>query len=129
MAKATKEQAEKELKNGTADVSKEDLDEVIDRQEEIEEKFRGEGPLGRYIADAKLFLAIIKDYIFGNYRQIPWWSVAAMVAALLYVLNPFDLLPDFIPMLGYVDDAMVIGTCLTMIETDLHKYWKWKMNQ
>ena len=129
MAKATKEQAEKELKNGTADVSKEDLDKVLDKQEQIEDKFVSDGPLGRYISDVKLLFAILRDYAAGRYRRIPWWTVAAITAALLYVLNPLDLIPDFIPMFGYVDDALVLGTCFTMIESDLHKYWKWKKGQ
>ena len=57
----------------------------------------------------------------GTYRAIPWWSVAAIVAALFYVLDPIDLIPDFIPDIGYIDDAAVVAICLRMVDADLQK--------
>ncbi len=127
MAKITKKQAEEELKNEAKNVTEDDLRKVLEKQKEIEDKFKGNGPLGRFVADIKLLFAIIKDYINGEYREIPWWSIAAIVAALLYVFNPLDLIPDFIPVIGYIDDATVVAACLAMVETDLHKYKDWKM--
>ncbi len=127
MAKVSKQQAEDALKNGAKNVTEDDLQKVLDKQKEIEDKFKGNGPLGRFIEDIKLMFAIIKDYVNGDYRKIPWWSIAAIIAALLYVLNPMDLIPDFIPVIGYVDDALVVATCLAMVETDLHKYKDWKI--
>lgn len=126
MAKMTKEQAEAELKKGSKNVTEDDLKKVLDRRDEIEQKFKGNGPLGRFLADLKLLFSIIKDYTSGEYREIPWWSVAAIVAALLYVLTPIDLIPDFIPVIGYVDDALVVAACLALVEQDLHKYKDWK---
>ncbi len=127
MTKITKKQAEEELKNEAKNVTEDDLRKVLEKQKEIEDKFKGNGPLGRFVADIKLLFAIIKDYINGEYREIPWWSIAAIVAALLYVFNPLDLIPDFIPVIGYIDDATVVAACLAMVETDLHKYKDWKM--
>ena len=126
MAKITNKQAEDELKKGAKNVTEEDLQKVLDRQKEIEDKFKENGPLGRFVTDLKLLFAIIKDYVSGEYHEIPFWSIAAIVAALLYVLNPIDLIPDFIPAIGYVDDALVLAACLAMVETDLHKYRDWK---
>lgn len=102
---------------------------MLDKRGEIEEKFKGNGPLGRFVADLKLLFSIIQDYVKGEYRELPFWSIAAIVAALLYVLNPVDLIPDFIPVVGYVDDALVIAACLAMVEQDLHNYKDWKMAQ
>ena len=126
MAKVTKKQAEEELKKGAKNVTEEDLMKVINKRDEIEEKFRGNGPLGRFISDLKLMFSVIQDYISGEYREIPWWSIAAIVAALLYVLNPIDLIPDFIPVVGYIDDALVVAACLAMVEQDLQNYKDWK---
>ena len=124
--KVTKKQAEDALNKDAKKVTEDDLQKVLDKQKEIEDKFKGNGPLGRFVSDLKLLLSIIKDYISGDYREIPWGSIAAIVAALLYVLSPIDLIPDLIPGVGYVDDAMVVVACLTMVETDLHDYRDWK---
>jgi len=51
------------------------------------------------------------------------------VFGLIYVLNPFDIIPDVLPILGVVDDATVIGAVLMLVERDLKKYRSWKENQ
>lgn len=129
MAKVTKEQAEDELKKKAGKVTEEDLEKVLNKQKEIEDKFKTGGPLGRFIEDLKLLFSIIKDYVNGDYREIPWYSIAAIVAALLYVLSPIDLIPDPIPVIGLIDDAFVVAACLSMVESDLHAYKDWKLKQ
>lgn len=129
MPKVTSKQAEEELKKGARNVTEDDLKKVLERRDEIEEKFKSNGPLGRFVADLKLLFSIMQDYIKGEYRIIPFWSIAAIVAALLYVLSPIDLIPDFIPVVGYLDDALVVAACLAMIEQDLHTYKEWKIKQ
>ncbi len=52
-----------------------------------------------------------------------------MVFALIYVFNPFDIVPDVLPIIGAVDDATVIAACLMLIERDLNKYRTWKEGQ
>ena len=125
----TKKQAEEQLKKGAKNVTEDDLKKVLDRRDEIEEKFKSNGPLGRFVTDLKLLFSIIQDYIKGEYRTVPFWSIAAIVAALLYVLSPIDLIPDFIPVVGYLDDALVVAACLAMVEQDLHTYKEWKTKQ
>ena len=41
--------------------------------------------------------------------------IVAAVFALLYVLNSFDLVPDVLPFIGVLDDAVVITACLMLI--------------
>lgn len=52
-----------------------------------------------------------------------------MVAALAYVLSPIDLIPDILPLVGFIDDAMVVGACLLLVEQQLAEYEAWKLNQ
>jgi len=127
MAKFTEKQAEKKVRDGAEHVTEKQLDEVLRKQAEIEEKFKGKGPLGKFFADIKLLFSLVNDYTKGNYREIPWWSIAAVVTALLYVLSPIDAIPDFIPVIGYIDDALVVGACLALIDNDLQNYKAWKM--
>ena len=129
MAEVTKEQAEDRLKNDAKNVTEGDLKKILEKRDEIEGKFKKDGPLGRFITDLKLLFSIIQDYVKGEYRVVPFWSIAAIVAALLYVLSPIDLIPDFIPVIGLVDDALVIAACLAMVEEDLLKYKDWKIKQ
>ena len=51
--KVTKKQAEEELKKGAKNVTEDDLKKVLDKRDEIEEKFKGNGPLGRFEVDPK----------------------------------------------------------------------------
>lgn len=124
-----KKKAKKALEEGTKKVTMDDLEDVLEKQDELEEKFKIGGPLGRFIEDFKLLIALIKAYVRGEYREIPFWSIAAVVAALLYIINPVDLIPDWIPIIGLVDDAFVLGICLKMIEKDLFQFKEWKKRQ
>ncbi|HLF20117.1 MAG TPA: YkvA family protein [Bacteroidota bacterium] len=114
------------LKRGAGDVTEKNLNEVRDKSDEIRSKFESGGPLGRFIEDAKLFLSLIRDYMKGEYRRIPWWAISAVVFTLLYVFNPFDIVPDLLPVVGYVDDAAVFVLCLALVEQQLREYKEWK---
>lgn len=116
--RALNEQAEK--------VKKEDLDKVLEQEKKIEDKIKNNDSISGYIEKAKSMFSLIRDYWSGNYREVPWKTIAAVAGALLYVLMPFDLIPDFIPLVGYLDDAGVIAACLTLVSDDLISYEKWK---
>ncbi len=105
-------------------IKPQDVEEVLRKKGEIEEKLRG--PLGKFIEDVELFFNLLKDFVSGRYREVPWFTVAAVAAALLYILNPFDVIPDYIPVIGLIDDASVVALCLKLVEEDLVKYRAWR---
>ncbi len=105
-------------------VKSEDVEKVLKKREEIEKKLKGQ--LRKFIYEIKLLVELLSDFKSGKYREVPWHTIAAIVAALLYVLNPLDVIPDFIPVVGQIDDAFVLGLCLTLIEKDLNKYKVWR---
>lgn len=117
------------VKEGAQKVTEKDIEKVVSKSEEIEKQFSSRGPLKRFIEDSKLLTALVKDYRTGKYRQALYGTVAAVVFALIYVFNPFDLIPDVLPLIGAVDDASVVAACLMLIERDLHKYRDWKVRQ
>ena len=117
------------VKEGAQSVTEKDVEKVINKSEEIKRKFSTKGPLARFIEDGQLLITIVKDYWSGAYRQIPYGAIASIVFTLIYVLNPFDLVPDFLPLIGQLDDVAVMGACLMLVERDLHKYKDWKQGQ
>ena len=129
MMKISDDYAKKKLEEDAENVSGSDVRKVINKQKETEDKFSSGGPLGGHIEDVKLLFSVIKDYWIGEYRGIPWGSIAAIAAALLYVINPIDLIPDSIPIIGLVDDALVIAACLSFVKQDLQNYKQWKLEQ
>ena len=76
----------------------------------------------------QLFFSIVKDYINGSYKEIPLTTIVSIVASLLYLISPIDLIPDFIPGVGLIDDVFVIGLVISGAKSDLDKYKVWKSN-
>lgn len=113
------------VKEGAEKMTDKDVEKVVDKSEEINQKFSSRGPLKRFVEDGKLLIALVKDYRAGGYRQAPFGIIAAIVFSLIYVFNPFDLMPDVLPFIGAVDDAAVVGACLLLVEQDLKKYRNW----
>lgn len=113
----------------TEEVTPEEVEAVVDQEEAIRDKFSRKHGLKRYLRDAVDLLALIKDYRRGTYRNVAWKTVALVVAALLYVLNPIDIIPDFIPIAGLLDDAVVMSWCLAAVSDELDVYRQWKQTQ
>lgn len=70
----------------------------------------------------RLVLELIDDFAEGTYREVPWHSMAIAASAILYSVSPSDLVPDVIPILGSLDDLLVLGAALKFIEKDLKVY-------
>lgn len=126
MAVITQKHARMALDRERRKVKQDDIETLLERQKKIEAKVRDGGKLNRFSTDIRLMFSLLRDYWNGRYRQIPWKSVAAIAGALLYVLNPLDLIPDMLIGFGLLDDAGVVAVCLKLVESDLHRYAAWK---
>ena len=47
-------------------------------------------------------------YLAARDPRVPWYAKAAAIAVVAYALSPIDLIPDFIPVLGYLDDLLIV---------------------
>ncbi|WP_339119259.1 DUF1232 domain-containing protein [Halomonas sp. BMC6] len=73
-----------------------------------------------------LFLPMTRDVLKGDFRPIPWSAFGTMALALAYLVMPFDLIPDFLVLLGVVDDVLIVGWLLNRVDMHLADYRAWK---
>jgi len=69
--------------------------------------------------------ALFKDAVRGDF-ELPQSSVAIIGGGLLYFIMPMDLIPDFIPVVGYLDDLAVLTTIMTTLKDEIEVYRAWK---
>lgn len=80
----------------------------------------------RYIS---VFVRIMKDYNAGYYPHLPWKSLLSIVGVILYFINPFDIIPDFIPGIGLLDDITLLAYVYRSIENDVEDYLDWEQSR
>lgn len=119
----------KHVEDEVVNINDEDVDVVLENEDAINKKFSGAMTLSKYAELGKIMLGMLKDVKNGVYPQIPWFTIATAVLALLYLLNPLDIIPDFIPGIGYIDDLSVLALATGWIESDLHEYLDWKIKE
>jgi uncharacterized membrane protein YkvA (DUF1232 family) len=66
--------------------------------------------LARFVPDCVvLFKRLLAD------PRVEWWRKALLVAVLVYLASPIDLVPDFIPVAGQLDDAILVVIALRVL--------------
>jgi uncharacterized membrane protein YkvA (DUF1232 family) len=129
MPSFSKRKAKQQLARQAGRIHDEDVGDLLSHQQAIEDKVQNSGKLKRFSSDISLMFSMLRDYWQGNYREVPWKSIAAIAGALVYVMNPLDVIPDLILGFGFIDDAGVVALCLKMVESDLLRYAAWKQNK
>ena len=102
-----------------------DKDELDDFLYRLEQKIKEMPLVGEEFAVIPIMISLIKHYVEGKYTTVPYGTILAIMSALIYVLSPVDIIPDFIPFVGHLDDVAVIGLCLSMVKTDIEAYDEW----
>ena len=72
---------------------------------------------------------LVKDWITGDYKEVPKKTIIYLIGAFIYFLMPIDLIPDFIFKFGLLDDVAVLNFVLTSFMDDIENYKKFKENQ
>jgi len=80
------------------------------------------GEISSLTEKVKLFILMIQSYVKGEYREIPFKSILLIFAGLIYFINPFDLIGDFIPGIGYIDDIGLILWIMKSVEEDVVQF-------
>jgi len=76
----------------------------------------------------RLLVRMVKAYVSGHYRVVPWKSIIIIVAVLIYFLMPLDLIADFIPVTGYVDDFTLVLWAYNHLKDDINTFEWWEQN-
>ena len=105
--------------------NKDELDDFLYR---LEQKIKEMPLVGEEFAVIPIMISLIKHYVEGKYTTVPYGTILAIMSALIYVLSPVDIIPDFITFVGHLDDVAVIGLCLSMVKTDIEAYDEWRQS-
>ena len=81
-----------------------------------------EGEIRGLANKVKIFIRMIRAYIEGEYREVPWKTMLIILAGLIYFVNPFALVPDFLPGVGYMDDITIVLWVFKSVEEDILKF-------
>jgi len=82
--------------------------------------------VGGFFGKITLFIEMVKEYFQGNYREIPVKTITSIIAALIYLASPVDAIPDFIVVIGFVDDISVIAYVFRALNEDIESFKNWK---
>lgn len=104
------------------------MNDVFEKEDAINKKMSND-KLKEFASDVKLFFCMLKDFFTRKYTNVPVGTIMTIAGSLLYVFLPVDIMPDFIPGIGYLDDGAMIALCLKMLNSDLTKYKEWKETQ
>lgn len=98
------------------------LDEAAQKGERHKRAF------GNLWSDFVDVVRLLRAWNRGQYRGLRWSTILSSLAALIYFVNPFDLVPDIFPIFGYLDDATIVAWVLHSIRGDLDKFRAWEQS-
>ena len=122
LEKKDRERVNLAFEKGTESFTREDLQKVMNDSATAEKKA---GNLGEQFENFKLLWSLLKDYWSGEYNKAPWKLIAAIGFAVAYLVSPIDVIPDFIPVLGFVDDATVFALTIAAFQSEINDYKLW----
>jgi uncharacterized membrane protein YkvA (DUF1232 family) len=73
----------------------------------------------------RTFIRMLKAFRTGQFA-IPWATIIMIVAALVYFVVPLDMIPDFIPIGGYIDDFALILAIFRKVKEDVVAFQAWE---
>ena len=71
-------------------------------------------------------LRLIRAYYRGDYRLIAESTLVIIIAAVIYVVSPLDVIPDAIPAIGFLDDATILALALQRTKQELDDFMIWE---
>jgi uncharacterized membrane protein YkvA (DUF1232 family) len=99
------------------------LDEVATRLADAHSK---DNKFKQLIDTALAVVRLVRSYVAGEYRQVHSSTIVSGIAVFLYVLSPIDLVPDFIPVVGFLDDLSLISWFVGKFKGEIASFREWE---
>lgn len=87
------------------------------------------GPFAETWPYLMAMIRLLRAYHRGEYRDVSSPNLVVIIAALIYFISPFDVIPDSVPILGNIDDAMVVRLALESVGADLDTFMAWETSR
>ncbi|SRR6266700_439937 len=87
---------------------------------------RARGPLARVWDDLQTAIRLVRAWGRRDYRGVPRSTIVLIAGGLLYFLSPIDAILDAIPVVGLLDDAVVLGWVLGQVRAELDAFREWE---
>ena len=94
--------------------------------QQLEAKIKDIPVAGDALSKVPLMISMIRSYITREYTAVSPKVIVTLVAAIIYLLRGKDLIPDQIPVVGYVDDLAVFAAAFMIDEPELSAYAQWR---
>jgi uncharacterized membrane protein YkvA (DUF1232 family) len=118
---------------------------ILEAEQTVQDRGRTNSLLERVFARFKVFrrmfflgfvlrqlgriAALVKAWVKGDYRAVSTKTVVTAIAALIYFINPLDLIPDWIPVIGLLDEALVLAWVTKSLGRELDEFEQWNNSQ
>lgn len=86
-------------------------------------------PQTDFWSELKAFFRLLRAYIRREYTVIPWASIVMVTVAIIYFVSPIDLILDWLPLAGFLDDAAVLVFVMRQVKIDLDKFQQWEQTR
>lgn len=78
------------------------------------------------LSDFATLLKMVRSYFIGSYTSVSRKTIFKITFAFAYVLFFLDLIPDFIPVVGWLDDMVVLTWLMNSLQGEIESYRKWE---
>ena len=109
-------------------VSAEDAkpEKVAQAKDETLNKVKNVSVLAGLFDNIRTAYDLVSDSVTGKYKGLSKGTLMLLAGGLAYLALPIDLVPDFIPVAGWMDDAAVLGWIFTRCADEFKKYKEFK---
>ncbi len=119
------------VKKYASKITRSHLENLVEKEDELKDKILEAAKINaafmvKFGPKIILIFQMLKDYLRGEYKEITDPTLNSSAFAVMYFLNPFDLIPDFLPIIGYLDDILILNIVWENVQKELIKYAAWK---